>query len=141
MIDHKKIAINYLKYKLSLKDIEILETPKSSKFDLLTEGLKKIIIITAIMSEHKTIKNNKGYIYNFWEFQVPKNTDYDLLICFCFENIEHELKINGWFSFPYQKIEKSDSISIFESDISGNYIKEPKFFKHEFFNNTELFKN
>jgi hypothetical protein len=95
------------------------------------------------MSNHKTSKKGVDYNYNFWEHKLPLG-DYDYLICVCLENQDGKVIENGWFIFPksvLEKIGEKGTINIFESDISGNYAREPKINKHHYFKNWKVLEN
>lgn len=127
----------YVRHKFAKKGIITQETEKSLGFELLTSSLQKLTITSALMTNHKTRKKGNEYNYNFWEFKIPKG-DYEYLVCVCFENFEGNIRENGYFVFPRSILEKfgdKNTISIFESDISGNYSREPKINKHQYFKN------
>lgn len=142
IIDKEYISTTYLRHQLALKGIKTFETQKSLGFELLTDSLENLAVISALMANHKTKKEENEYNYNFWEFKVPKNMG-KYLVCICLENIDGKLKENGYFIFPKEIIEKmgeNNTISIFESDISGIYNREPKINKHQYFKNYNLLK-
>ena len=127
----------YVRHKFASKGIITQETEKSLGFELLTSSLQKLSITSALMTNHKTKKKDQEYNYNFWEFKIPQG-NYEFLICVCLENFEGNIKENGFFVFPksiLDKLGEKNTINIFESDISGNYSREPKINKHKYFKN------
>lgn len=139
-INKNLLGINYARFELSLKGINTIDAEKSLQISLLTKSLQKLAVTSSLMANHKTEKKGIIYDYNFWEHKIPES-EFDYLICTCFENIEGETKTNGWFIFPKSIIEKlgsKNTINIFESDISGNYSREPKINKHFYFKNWKL---
>jgi hypothetical protein len=141
-IDIGLIASTYTRYKLTLEGVNTFEVPKSLQFGLLTSSMQKLSITSSIMANHKTVKEDKEYNYNFWEFKVPQG-GFDFLICVCLEKIEEKIKVNGCFVFPKEivlKLSKNYTINIFESDISGLYSREPKLNKHKYFEHYENIK-
>ena len=141
--DLEYISNTYIRHEFAICGIKTIETQKSLGFGLLTETLQNLSITSALMTNHKTIKGKTEYNYNFWEFKIPKQLG-KFLICICFEKFENEIIEKGYFIFPNQLIKKlgsKNTISIFESDISGIYSKEPKINKHKYFKNWRLIKN
>lgn len=139
---YKNLSNSYLYY-LATKNSIFLEFSKNANYDFFNESLKKIKTNYAIKTEHKTQKNNKNYIYNIWEFNIQDNQA-DYLILILFEKINKQTQENGLFIFPKEIIEKiknKKTITIFESDITGNYTKEPKINKNFYYNNFNLLKN
>jgi len=142
-IDKSFLGNSYARFELALRGINTLDTQKSLQISLLTNSLQKLAVTSALMTNHKTIKNNVEYNYNFWEYKIPQN-DFDFLICTCFENQDNKFIPNGWFIFPKNIINKlttKNTLNIFESDISGNYSKDPKINKNLYFKNWKLLKD
>jgi len=142
-IDKTFLGISYARFELALRGINTLDTQKSLQISLLTNSLQKLAVTGALMSNHKTVKNNVEYNYNFWEYKIPQ-TDFDFLICTCFENQDQKIIPNGWFIFPKNIIEKlstKNTLNIFKSNISSNYSKEPKINKNLYFKNWKLLKD
>lgn len=143
IVDREYISTTYMRHQLAMQGIKTFETQKSLGFELLTESLQNLAVISAIMANHKSKKGENEYNYNFWEFKVPKNMA-NYLICVCLENQDGKLIENGYFIFPksvIDKIGKNNTLSIFESDVSGIYNREPKINKHKYFKNYKIIKN
>lgn len=137
------ISTTYIRHQLAMQGIKTMETQKSLGFGLLTNTLQNLAITSAVMTNHKTKKKETEYNYNFWEFKIPKDMG-KYLICICLEKQDKKLIENGYFIFPKELIEKmgtTNTISIFESDLSGNYNREPKINKHKYFKNWKQLKN
>ena len=140
IIDRSYLALTYARHELALRGVNTLETQKSLGFELLTSSLQKLATTSALMANHKTTKKDQDYNYNFWEHKLP-NGDYDFLICVCLENQDGKVIENGWFIFPksvLNKLGEKNTINIFESDISGNYAREPKINKNYYFKNWKI---
>jgi len=149
IIKTKKINFEYLskiyiRFKLAKKGIMTQEIEKSLGFELLTDSMQNLGVISSVMANHKSKKINNEYNYNFWEFKIPKSYG-NFLICVCFEKLEgnnkNNVKENGYFIFPkeiIEKIGKKGTINIFESDLSGIYSREPKINKNFYFKNWKL---
>ncbi len=138
---YQKLALSYTYYLLCKKGFNVLFV-NNSNIDLFINS-KKALVSYSLKTEHKTKKNNNEYIYNIWELNYNniKEVDYDYLILVILENIEKEINEIGIFIFPKKIINKNlekKTLTIFESDISGNYKKEPKFNKNFYFNNFTL---
>ena len=140
ILNKSYLATMYLRHELALRGISTLEAQKSLGFELLTSSLQKLATTSAVMTNHKTKKKEVEYNYNFWEHKVPQG-EFDFLICTCFEDQDGTIIENGWFIFPKKMIDSfgaKNTINIFESDISGNYAREPKINKHEYFKNSQI---
>lgn len=115
-------------------------------FDFLAENGAKLEVKSALPSLNKSYKEKVGktYEYKFWQFRLsdPAQRQSDFFICVVFEKIDQNPL--GFFVFPREAVKtlgKSDLISVFESDISGNFKKVNKENKHQYFNNWELILN
>ncbi len=113
-------------------------------YDMLTDNLKKIKIVYSFKLIHKTFKNGRRYEYNMWELQIPEKINFDYLFFVIYEGENKEVPdIIGYFIFSSDLItemKKSKSLSIFESDITGSYRKEPKINKFKYFKNVDILK-
>lgn len=138
-----KLSVSYAHYLLNKHHIECRSLSTTSS-EIITESLKKLKITYGLKTEHTTKKNNQSYSYNIWELHLPSTGTYDYLLFIPLEQPGETIKELGCFIFPSEKIQEHQekkSITIFDSDLTGNYKKEPKFNKNYFLNNFSLLKH
>jgi len=138
----KKLSYSYIFYLLVKNSIDTSPVCGSSNF-VLNKNNKIIKVVYALKTEHKTKRNKATYTYNIWEVNNLEDVDEDFLIVLLYDNLEDFIKELGVFILPRDivlKIRDKKSITFFESDLTGNYVKEPKINKHFYFNNFDLLK-
>jgi len=141
-MNFKNLSYAYIYYLFVKNSIDVSLICGSSEF-FFNKMSKRIKVAYALRSEHRTKKKEDFYIYNIWEVNNLDTVDSDFLIVVLYDNLEDIVKELGVFIFPKEvvlKIREKKSITFFESDISGNYKKEPKINKHSYFNNFDILK-
>jgi hypothetical protein len=147
MTENKEISLSYLGEcyvplelgKLGLKVAKVHDV----SFDFLAKNGAKIEVKSALPSRNRTYKEKIGktYEYKNWQFRITteEQQQSDFFICIVFENVG--IAPIGYFIFPNKAIKtlgKSNIISVFESDIQGDFKKVNKEDKNQYFNNWNL---
>lgn len=135
----------YVPLELAKKKLKVAKVHDVS-FDFLAKNGAKIEVKSALPSVNRAYKEkiDKTYEYKWWQFRVTteEQQQSDFFICVVFENFD--LAPIGYFIFPNEAIKtlgKSNIISVFESDIQGNFKKVNKENKNQYFNNWDLILN
>ena len=150
MNNNDEILLSYLgecfvPLELAKKRLKVAKVHDVS-FDFLAKNGARIEVKSALPSLNRSYKEkvDKTYEYKFWQFRITteEQRQSDFFVCIAFEKLDQNPI--GYFIFPNSAIktlEKSGHISVFESDISGNFKKVNKENKYQYFNNWDLILN
>lgn len=132
----------YAKLEMAKKSFFVSGVDHGFHFDMLCENGLKIDVKASLPSINKKLYRGKWYTYKNWQFRLtnPKQMEVnDFIVCVVFSKIEDPPL--GYFIFPIEhirKFRKSRNITVFESDIKGEFKKSSKKDIFQYFNNWDL---
>ena len=110
-------------------------------FDFLGENGSRIEVKAALPSRTSKLRKGRFYEYKIWQFRLTteKQQDCDFFVCVPFD-VDGKTPL-GYFIFPRHSINtlgKSNTISVYETDLSGNSKVRNKMNRNQYMNSWDL---